>query len=116
TAVLPHIEAGKLRIIAVAEPKRLSYMPNVPTISETVPDAEFFSWFGLFAPAGTPPDIIARINAAANKELQSPRVIAKLREQAVDPIGGTPEQFREMLRKDIEKWRFELPKMGLEAK
>lgn len=114
TAVLPHIEAGKLRVIGVAEPKRLSYMPDLPTIAETVPGAEFFSWYGLFAPAGTPRDIIMKLNEAANKELKSPRVVAKLKEQAVDPIGGTPEQFAEMLRKDIEKWRADLPAMGIE--
>jgi tripartite-type tricarboxylate transporter receptor subunit TctC len=114
TAVLPHVEAGKLRILAVAEPKRLDYMPNVPTIAETVPGAEFFSWYGLFAPAGTPRDLVMKINAAANKELQNPRVIAKLKEQAVDVIGGTPEDFAAVLKKDIEKWRVDLPAMGIE--
>lgn len=114
TGVLPHAEAGKLRIIAVAEPRRLSYMPNVPTIAETVPGAEFFSWYGLFAPAGTPRDIIMKLNAAANKELKSPRVLAKFKEQAVDAIGGAPEDFAEMLRKDIEKWRADLPALGIE--
>ncbi len=114
TAVLPHVEAGKLRIIAVAEPKRLASMPNVPTIAETVPGAEFFSWYGLFAPAGTPREIIMKLNAAANKELERPRVIAKLKEQAVDTIGGTPEDFAAVLKKDIEKWRVDLPAMGIE--
>ena len=114
TAVLPHVEAGKLRIIAVAEQKRLSSMPDVPTISETIPGAEFFSWYGLFAPAGTPRDIVLKLNAAANKELKSPRVLAKFKEQAIDAIGGTPEEFAAMLKKDIEKWRVDLPAMGIE--
>ncbi len=114
TAVLPHVQAGKLRLIAVAETKRLASMPDLPTIDETVPGADFFSWYGLFAPAGTPRAIIDKLNAAANKELEKPRIIAKLKEQAVDTIGGTPEQFAEVLKKDIAKWRKELPAMGLE--
>lgn len=114
TAVLAPAEAGRLRIIAVTDAKRLSYMPDVPTLHETLPGLEFISWLAMFAPPGTPRPIIDKINAAANKELKSPRVIAKLREQGVDPIGGTPEELLAYMKKDIERWRVDIPLAGIE--
>jgi tripartite-type tricarboxylate transporter receptor subunit TctC len=114
TAVLAPAEAGRLRIIAVTDTKRLSYMPNVPTMNETMQGMEFISWMGMFAPPGTPRAIVDKINAAANKELNSPRVITRLREQGVDPIGGTPEDLLAYMKKDIERWRIDIPLAGIE--
>lgn len=114
TAVLAPAEAGLLRIIAVTDTKRVSYMPAVPAMNETMPGMEFISWMGMFAPPGTPRAIVDKINAAANKELSSPRVIAKLREQGVDPIGGTPEDLLAYMKKDIERWRIDIPLAGIE--
>jgi tripartite-type tricarboxylate transporter receptor subunit TctC len=114
TAVLAPAEAGRLRIIAVTDTKRLSYMPNVPTMNETMQGMEFISWLAMFAPPGTPRAIVDKINAAANKELKTPRVIAKLREQGVDPIGGTPEDLLAYMQKDIERWRIDIPLAGID--
>jgi len=102
---LPQIKAGKLRAIAVTSAERAPALPNVPTIAESgLPGFEATSWFGLVAPAGTPPAIIARINADVNQWLQSPEAREKLLAQGAAAAGGTPEQFAAYIRTETEKW------------
>jgi tripartite-type tricarboxylate transporter receptor subunit TctC len=102
---LPHIRAGKLRAIAVASPQRYSLLPDVPTLAEQgFPGAEAYAWFGLLAPAGTPADIVARLNAESNLALKQAEVSEKLFSLGMTPVGGTPEQFGAFIRADIEKW------------
>jgi tripartite-type tricarboxylate transporter receptor subunit TctC len=102
---LQQIKAGKLRAIAVTSAKRAPALPDVPTIAESgLPGFEASSWFGIVAPAGTPPAIIARINADINQWLQSPDVKEKLLAQGAIAAGGTPEQFAAHIRSETEKW------------
>lgn len=102
---LQQIKAGKLRAIAVTSAKRSPALPDVPTIAESgLPGFEASSWFGLVAPAGTPPAIIARINADVNQWLQSSEAKEKLLAQGAVPAGGTPEQFAAHIRAETEKW------------
>jgi tripartite-type tricarboxylate transporter receptor subunit TctC len=101
----PHVEAGKLKAFAVAQSKRASIMPDVPTLSEagmTGYDAGI--WIGLLAPAATPPAIIEKLSAAANAALNTDAVRAALKQQGTDPVGGTPKEFADFIRADIEKW------------
>src|SRR5450631_3844735 len=101
----PHVEAGKLKAFAVAQSKRASIMPDVPTLTEagmTCYDAGI--WIGLLAPAATPPAIIEKLSAAANEALKSEAVRAALKQQGTDPVGGTPKVFADFIRADIEKW------------
>ena len=101
----PHVEAGKLKAFAVAQSKRASIMPNVPTLTEagmTGYDAGI--WIGLLAPAATPPAIIEKLSAAANEALKSEPVRTALKQQGTDPVGGTPKEFADFIRADIEKW------------
>jgi len=101
----PHVAAGKLKAFAVAQPKRASIMPDVPTLAEagmTGYDAGI--WIGLLAPAGTPRAIIEKLSAAANEALNTDAVRTALRAQGTDPIGGTPQEFADFIRTDIEKW------------
>jgi tripartite-type tricarboxylate transporter receptor subunit TctC len=101
----PHVEAGKLRAFAVAQSKRASIMPDVPTLAEagmTGYDAGI--WIGLLAPAATPPAIIEKLSAAANAALNTDAVRAALKQQGTDPVGGTPKEFADFIRADIEKW------------
>jgi tripartite-type tricarboxylate transporter receptor subunit TctC len=101
----PHVEAGKLKAFAVAQAKRASIMPDVPTLTEagmTGYDAGI--WIGLLAPAGTPPAIIEKLSAAANNALNTEEVRTALKRQGTDPVGGTPKEFAEFIRADIEKW------------
>jgi tripartite-type tricarboxylate transporter receptor subunit TctC len=101
----PHVEAGKLKAFAVAQSKRASIMPDVPTLTEAgMAGYDAGIWIGLLAPAGTPPAIIAKLSAAANDALNTEAVRAALKQQGTDPVGGTPKGFADFIRADIEKW------------
>ena len=102
---LPHVKAGKLRAISVASLQRYALLPEVPTLAEQgFRGAEAFAWFGLLAPAGTPADVIAKLNAEVNLALKLPEVADKLLGLGMDPVGGTPGQFGAFIRADIDKW------------
>jgi len=104
-SVVPHVQSGQLRAIAVAANKRLAQLPEVPTVAEAgLPDFEVSSWNGLFAPAKTPPEIIARLHQAAVKALAAPDVREKFTNQGAEAVGSTPEEFRAYIRAEIEKW------------
>jgi tripartite-type tricarboxylate transporter receptor subunit TctC len=101
----PYVEAGKLKAFAVAQSKRASIMPDVPTLTEagmTGYDAGI--WIGLLAPKGTPSAIIEKLSAAANAALGTDEVRTALKRQGTDPAGGTPLEFAAFIRADIEKW------------
>jgi tripartite-type tricarboxylate transporter receptor subunit TctC len=101
----PHVEAGKLKAFAVAQSSRASIMPDVPTLTEAgMPGYDAGIWIGLLAPAGTPPAIIEQLSGAANDALNTQEVRAALKRQGTDPLGGTPKEFADFIRADIEKW------------
>jgi tripartite-type tricarboxylate transporter receptor subunit TctC len=101
----PHVEAGKLKAFAVAQGKRASIMPDVPTLSEAgMAGYDAGIWIGLLAPGGTPPAIIEKLSAAANEALNTEMVRTALKRQGTDPVGGTPKEFADFIRVDIEKW------------
>jgi tripartite-type tricarboxylate transporter receptor subunit TctC len=102
--VTPHLSTGRLRGLAVTTPKRWHTLPNVPTVSETVPGYEVVLWFGTMAPRGTPQPIIDQLNAAINKALQSADIKKTLSQDGMTPSGGTPAQFGDRIRKDYERW------------
>ena len=104
-SAVPHLQSGQLRAVAVAANKRLAQLPNVPTMAEAgLPDFEVSSWNGLFAPAKTPPEIVARLHAEAVKALTAPDLREKLNAQGAEAVGSTPEEFRAYIRAEIEKW------------
>ena len=101
----PHVEAGALKAFAVAQSRRAAIMPDVPTLSEagmTGYDAGI--WIGLLAPAATPQPIIEKLSGAANDALNNEQVRTALKRQGTDPLGGTPKEFADFIRADIEKW------------
>ncbi|WP_295856814.1 tripartite tricarboxylate transporter substrate binding protein [uncultured Xylophilus sp.] len=102
---LPHIRAGKLRPIAVTTAKRSPELPDVPTIAEAgVPGYEATSWFGLFAPAGTPAPVIERIDTALIKVLGTAELKKKLSEQGAEPYAEKPAQFAAFIQAETAKW------------
>ena len=101
---LPYIEARRLRALAVSDVKRVSVLPDVPTVSETLPGFEATSWYGLFAPAGTPPDIVAKLNQQIARMLTANDVKEQLVRQGAQPIGDTPEAFTAHFRNEVVKW------------
>ncbi len=104
-AVKGLVEAGRLRPLAIASAARNLLMPAVPTFAETGwPAIDATGYRGLLAPAGTPREIIARLNADANKAVQLPAVRARLVELGYDALGGTPEDFGRLIRTEMEKW------------
>jgi tripartite-type tricarboxylate transporter receptor subunit TctC len=101
---LPHVQSGKLRALAVAAPKRVAALPNVPTLAElNMAPVNDQVWYGLVAPAGTPPEVIRRLNDAAVKAVNAPAVRERLRQQAAEPVGNTPEQFRAQIIAERDK-------------
>jgi tripartite-type tricarboxylate transporter receptor subunit TctC len=101
----PHVEAGKLKAFAVAQSKRASFMPDVPTLAQAgMPGYDAGIWIGLLAPAATPPAIIEKLSGAANDALNTQDVRTALKRQGTDPLGGTPKEFADFIRADIEKW------------
>nr|WP_245152307.1 tripartite tricarboxylate transporter substrate binding protein [Allopusillimonas soli] len=102
---LPHMQAGKLRPIAVASPHRLADLPDVPTMAEAgLPDFDVVSWNGLAAPSGTPKPIIDKLNKEVNSILAMPDVRQRLKSLGAEPVGGTPEAFKAYVNAEIEKW------------
>lgn len=105
-AVLPHIRSGRLRALAVSSPSRLATLPDVPTVAESgFPGFEADQWYGLVAPAGTPPEAVARLNAAINKALQSPEIAQQLAGEGAVPMPGTPQAFGELIARELPRWR-----------
>jgi tripartite-type tricarboxylate transporter receptor subunit TctC len=103
--LLGQIKQGKLRALAVTSDKRVDDLPDVPTINESgYKGFNAVTWFGLLAPAGTPKDVLARLNAEFNKALQQPALRKKLGDEGADPVGGTPEQFAALIRDDLVRW------------
>ena len=104
-SVTPHAKTGKLRLIATAGAKRSRLFTNLPTVGETVPGHEAYLWYGFLAPAGTPKDIIARLNAAIVAAGRSPRVIEQLAAVGMESVNSSPEEFTAFMRTEIAKWR-----------
>jgi len=102
---LPQIKAGKLRALAVTSAARAPALPDVPTVAEAgLPGFEASSWFGLLAPAGTPPAIVAKINAEVGKWLATPEAKENLAKQGANAAGGTPEDFAKHIAAETAKW------------
>jgi tripartite-type tricarboxylate transporter receptor subunit TctC len=105
STALPHIKAGTLKVLAVSSAKRTESSPDLPTIAESgLAGFETSVWFGLLAPAGTPKDIIERLNREANRALAEPAVKAQFTAQGIDAMGGTPEQFAVYIKDETAKW------------
>ncbi|MBW8904682.1 MAG: tripartite tricarboxylate transporter substrate binding protein [Betaproteobacteria bacterium] len=102
----PHLQSGKLRALAVANPTRLARLPEVPTTAEAgLSQYQLASWFGLAAPAGTPRDAIDRVNAEARKALAMADVRESLAKLGLEPGGSTPQEYATMIAKELASWR-----------
>lgn len=99
-----HIKSATLRALGVTTKERASSFPDVPTIAETVPGYETYTWNALFAPAGTPPEAIDRLNAAAKKALADPSVAARMADFSAQIVGSSPEELKTHVSQEIAKW------------
>jgi tripartite-type tricarboxylate transporter receptor subunit TctC len=100
-AVLPYVGTDKLKVYGISERERYSNIPNVPTIAETLPDFVLKSWLGFMVPAGTPPDIVTRLNLEIANALKRPDVAQKLVEMGLTPVGNSSEAAKEMIQSDL---------------
>ena len=104
-SAIQHVRAGKLRPLAVTTAKRSPELPDVPTIAEAgVPGYEATSWFGLFAPAGTPAPVLAKLHGAITKVLNKPEVVKQINDQGAQTTSETPEQFAAFIKAEAAKW------------
>jgi tripartite-type tricarboxylate transporter receptor subunit TctC len=114
SVLLPLIQAGRLRALAVTTPKRISQLPDVPTMVESgFADFVVTSWTGLLAPAHTPDAVIAKLNASINAGLKTPELIKALANLSNEPLGGTPQVFTDQIKADIAKWSPVINALGL---
>ncbi len=111
--MVPHIQEGKLKAIAVTSPKRTSIFPDVPTIAETLPGFAAASWFGMWAPARTPKEIVARINKEVMKALDAPDVKERCKSLYAESIPNTPEEFEKYENAERAKWTKLIKDIGL---
>jgi tripartite-type tricarboxylate transporter receptor subunit TctC len=103
--VMSHMKAGRLKVLAITDSKRSNAAPNIPTVGESLPGFQVDNWIGMLAPAGTPRDIIARLNADILAAVQAADTRERLLAQGFDVQGGTPAQFAAVIKGDIEKYK-----------
>jgi tripartite-type tricarboxylate transporter receptor subunit TctC len=114
STVLPFVKNGTLKALASTEANRTSAAPDLPTISESgLAGFETSVWFGLLAPTGTPPDVVAKISRAANDALRDDAIIQLLHTQGMDVIGGTPDDFGRYIERETDKWAHVIKSAGM---
>lgn len=99
-----HIKSGKLRALGVTTKERIPSMPDVPAIAETIPGYETYTWNALFAPAGTPPEVIAKLHDAAVTAMKDPAVIERMKDFSAQIVASTPEELAAHVQKEVELW------------
>jgi tripartite-type tricarboxylate transporter receptor subunit TctC len=103
-SVVPHVESGAVKMLAVTTPKRSPLLPNVPTLKESGIDVEADAWNGLIAPAGTPDAVVKTIQREVVEAINSPELKAKFAAQIMEPVGNTPAQFKAQIDSDLARW------------
>lgn len=102
---LTYVESGRLRAIAITSAKRSGLLPNLPTMSEAgIPGFETSTWYGLLAPAATPPEIVTKLNQAVNTAVKNPEVNRRLAQLGADPVVESPQEFASYLKAEIDRW------------
>ena len=113
--VIPHVKSGKLRLLATSGTKRSSLFPDVPTVAETVPGYDATNWWGLVAPAGTPQQVVARLNAELETLLKSDETKKRLESEGADIIRMTPAEFGQFIADETKKWAAVVKQAGISA-
>jgi tripartite-type tricarboxylate transporter receptor subunit TctC len=112
---LPHVKAGKLRALAVTSLQRSELVPDVPTVNEAgLAGYEAIAWNGVAAPAGTPKEIVDRLSTEMTKAIRLPATVAKMREMGLTPVGGSPAEFADVIRREQVKWGALIKKINLQ--
>jgi len=112
-SIYRYVKAGKMRGLGVTSAKRLKQFPNIPAISEVIPGYEFTAWVGSFVPAGTPPDVVKKLNLDLKRALADPAVSKQLTTLTLDPMYMTPEQFAKRLKSDYVRYEKLMKSIGV---
>jgi tripartite-type tricarboxylate transporter receptor subunit TctC len=104
TGSLPHVQAGKIRVLGVMDSKRLPQVPDVPTFKESGYDLEAYAWYSLVAPAGTPTDVVDKINRSVNAVLRREDFVGKARAIGMEPRGGSPAELGAFIKQEYDRW------------
>ncbi|MGO4280826.1 Tripartite-type tricarboxylate transporter, receptor component TctC [Cupriavidus sp. OV038] len=115
TQTLPHVKAGKLRLLAVTEAKRSPLLPDVPTVGETLPGYELSVWYGAFGPKNMPAELVTRLNSEINRIMTLPEVKAKMDSIGVETTTSTPQAFGKILRRDADRYGKLIRELGIKA-
>ena len=113
--LLQNVQSGQLVALAVAEPKRMPALPDIPAVAETVPGFEMAPWVGIVAPARTPKEIVERLSKETLAIMHDPQVVKQLTEQQVTPFALGPDRFGELISKDLEKWAGVIKTAGIKG-
>jgi tripartite-type tricarboxylate transporter receptor subunit TctC len=111
-SAMPQVRGGKVRVLGISSPKRHSSLPDVPAIAETVPGYELVTWYGLFAPKGTPPAVVSRLNAEIKRALAANDVREKFAAAGLDANWSSPQDFATLLQAEVPKWRKVIQQSG----
>jgi tripartite-type tricarboxylate transporter receptor subunit TctC len=112
----PHLQNGSLRMLALMSPERSPAFPNVPTLKELgVANGVVETWYGVFVPAGTPPDVVAKLNADINALLQLPDVKDTMNKQGLVVAGGKPERMSDLVKNELSRWARVVEKAGIKG-
>ena len=115
-SAMPFITSGKLKALAVTTKKRSSSLPNIPTMQESgVEGYETSTWYGLWAPKGTPPEIVNKLSQAAQEALKKPEVVAQYQRMGAEPVGSSPQEFQAYMRSEEKKWAEIVKRSGARA-
>jgi tripartite-type tricarboxylate transporter receptor subunit TctC len=114
TQTLPYVQSGKLKLLAVTDPKRAQALPNTPTLGEVLPGYSMSVWYGMFGPKGMDPKLVATLNAEIDKVLRRPEVVERMNAMAVELTPGTPAQFAKVLQDDAAKYAAIMKDLNLE--
>ena len=104
STLMPHVEAGRMKAVAITGTKRNTLSPDLPTVGETVKGYSALGWFGLFARSGTAADVVEKVNASVNKALEMPDIVERAKTMGLDVMAGTPEAFDQTWKDDHQKW------------
>jgi len=104
-AMVPQVKANRLRGLGVTTVKRNQAVPDLPTIGETVPGYEVVLWYTAWGPKALPKDILTRLSTEVDRIVRAPEMKERMAGEGVEPVGGSPERFREALRRDVPKWQ-----------
>ena len=115
--LLPHVQAGKLRALGISGVKRLSSLPEIPTVAEAapLPGFEASQWYGIVVPAGTPAAVVERLNAEVRKGMGTPENVERLAKEGADVSVNSSQEFRQYIETEIKRWGALIAKAGVKA-